>query len=264
MTGPEPLADEPAVATRRVRLVVAYHGAAFHGFAANPGVRTVAGTLATCVDRVVRQPVELAGAGRTDTGVHAWGQVVSADLPASTDLEGLVRRVNAMAGPDLVVRSAAWAEPGFHARFSAQWRHYRYTVWNQPVPHPWLAATAWHVPQPLDLRRLRMAADPFVGEHDFTSFCRRPKASGEEPAPSMVRRVLAADWFDDGDGMLRFEIRGTAFCHQQVRSIVGTVVDAGMGRHTPGEIVGMLRARDRAAAGTVAPPHGLCLWSVGY
>jgi tRNA pseudouridine38-40 synthase len=260
---PEPPPAAPSGAPQaRVRLVVAYDGAAFHGFAANPGVRTVQGTLAEALQTVLRAPVELTGAGRTDAGVHAWGQVVSFDAPdAAFDPARLVRSVNKLCAPALVVRSAEQAAPDFDARFSALWRRYRYTVLTTPTPNPFLATTAWHVPRPLDLDGLRLGCDPLIGEHDFSTFCRKPKGVDEPP---MTRRVLDAAWTDLGDGLLRFEIRANAFCHQMVRSIVGTLVDVGLGRHHAGEIMGMLRARDRGAAGRVAPPHGLCLWEVGY
>jgi tRNA pseudouridine38-40 synthase len=170
-----------------------------------------------------------------------------------------------MCGPALVVRDVQWAPTEeFSARFDALWRHYRYTVLNSPTPNPFLAATTWHVSHPLQLHRMQLACDPFIGEHDFSSFCRRPKPEeGDEPV-SLVRRVLLAEWTDLGEGLLRLDIRATAFCHQQVRSITGMIVDVGLGKRTAGEIMGVLRARDRAAAGQVAPPQGLCLWEVGY
>lgn len=259
--------DEPA-ALRRARLVVAYDGAAFHGFAANPGVVTVAGQLREALERIAGSDITLTGAGRTDAGVHAWGQVVSVDLPCEIDIEGLARRLTRMCAPSIVVRQAVWAAADFDARFSAVWRHYRYTVLNEALPDPFLAATTWHVPQPLDLRLMQLGCDPLIGEHDFASFCRAPKVPAGQPAPSAVRRVLLATWSEAsserGGRLLRFDIRANAFCHQMVRSIVGTLVDVGLGRLHAGELRGRLQARDRRAAGRVAPPHGLCLWEVGY
>jgi tRNA pseudouridine38-40 synthase len=243
----------------RARLVVAYDGGQFHGFAENEGVRTVAGALREAIETVVRAPVELAGAGRTDAGVHARGQVVTLDVPDGTDLDRLQRSVNRMCGPAVVVRSIAVAPDDFHARFSAAWRRYRYTVLNARWPDPLLARTAWHVPVPLDLDAMRLGCDPLIGEHDFTSFCRQPKG---DDGP-LVRRVLDASWTRNDD-LFVFEIRATAFCHQMVRSIVGTLVDVGEAKRHAGEILAMLRARDRAVAGPVAPPHGLVLEEVGY
>ncbi len=254
---------------RRAKLIVAYDGALFHGFAENDDVRTVIGVLREAVEKVVRQPVDFVGAGRTDAGVHAWGQVVSCDLPDDVDLDALERRVNRMCSPEVVVRDAEWADSAdFSARFAGTWRHYRYHVWNAAQPNPFLAATSWHVAQPLSMPALQLACDPLIGEHDFSSFCRRPKIVAGQAEPSMVRKVMLARWSevptDFGDGLLRFEIRANAFCHQMVRSIVGTMVDAGVGRVHAGDVRGILLGKDRQHAGQVAPPQGLCLWEVGY
>ena len=248
----------------RVRLLVAYDGSGFYGFAAQRGHRTVAGVLREAIEKVVRHPVELVGAGRTDRGVHAWGQVVSLDLSTDVDLEALQRALLKLCGPELVVREIAWREPDFHARFSATGRTYRYTVLNRVVPDPFLTATSWHVPAPLDIELLALACDPFLGEHDFSAFCRRPKVAAGEPAPSLVRRVRRAEWTDLGADVLRLEIEATAFCHQMVRSIVGTMVAAGHADVRAGDIRGILRAGKRAAAAPIAPPEGLCLWHVSY
>ncbi len=256
--------SEPG-AVRRARFVVAYRGTEFRGFAANHGVRTVMGDLVAAVSKIVRTDVELTGAGRTDAGVHAWGQVVSGDLPVDTDLDGLARRVNKLCASSIAVRGIEWTDAGFDARFSATWRQYRYHVWNDPAPNPLLADVTWHVPRPLDLDAMSAAAPDLRGEHDFTSFCRAPKVADGEPAPSMVRILHEADWQRiDGSPMLRFGIRGSAFCHQMVRSIVGTMVDIGLDRLDPASIPAILESHDRAAAGAVAPPDGLILWAVGY
>jgi tRNA pseudouridine38-40 synthase len=256
---------------RRAKLAIAYDGAPFHGIAEHPDVRTVVGDLRAAMEKVVRAPVELVAAGRTDAGVHAWGQVVSGDLPAEVDLANLAHRLNRMLGPEIVVRDAEWAaDAGFHARFDATWRHYRYHVWNSAVGNPQLAPRAWHVVPQLRLELMQLGCDPLIGEHDFTSFCRRPKVAEGEPEPSMVRRVLQCRWSQvpsefDGDGrLLRLDIRATAFCHQMVRSITGLLVDVGIGNVPAGAVRGVLLSRNRATAGQVAPPHGLCLWEVAY
>jgi tRNA pseudouridine38-40 synthase len=246
-----------------VKLVVAYDGTGFHGFAINYGVRTVGGTLTGAISTVVRHPVTLTGAGRTDAGVHAWGQVISVELPDGVDLADLTRRVNKLCAPEIAVRSIEPVADEFDARFSAQWRHYRYEVWNAPYPNPLLANRAWHVAVPLDADAMRTAMSAFRGEHDFSSFCRRPKVAPGDPQPSLVRHVVAVS-LDDDEPLVRFEIRAGAFCHQMVRSIIGTVVDVGAGKLSPHDIPAILAAGDRQAAGQVAPPHGLTLWEVGY
>ncbi|MDQ3979148.1 MAG: tRNA pseudouridine(38-40) synthase TruA, partial [Actinomycetota bacterium] len=185
-------------------MTVAYDGRRFHGFAAQRGeVRTVGGVLTEALERAFQTPVELKVAGRTDAGVHAWGQVVSFDAPSNYDLTRLQRSVNSQLGPEVVAREVAVAAPDFDARRSAVARRYRYTVLNRPVPDPFLAGFTWHVPDPLDLAVLRLACDPLIGEHDFTSFCRVPRGVGEY---SMVRCVTDARWLDLGDGIVRFEI----------------------------------------------------------
>ena len=246
---------KPAV----LKLLVAYDGTEFHGFAAQANMRTVAGVLAEVMSPVLHDDVELTCAGRTDTGVHARGQVVSCPVESDVDPAVVVRAVNAELGPEVVVRSAELVDASFDARRSACWRSYRYTIVNRPAPDPFLARYAWWVPEPLDLARLRLASDPFVGEHDFCTFCRK----GPEGSTS-VRRVFESGWHDDGDGVLRYDIRANAFCRRMVRSIVGTLVDVGIGKLRPGDMLRILQARDRAAAGDVAPADGLCLREVGY
>jgi len=257
---------------RNVRLTLAYDGTDFRGFAESDGVRTVMGELRRAVGTVIRGPAELTGAGRTDAGVHAWGQVVTGMLPDDTDLRRLMRSVNALCAPDLSIRDVEWVDDQFSARFSATARTYHYDVWNDPSPHPLLARTSWHVPHPLDVDAMNAGASSLLGEHDFSSFCRRPKPATGHSEPSLVRRLQLARWaqLETGHwessvgGQLRFEITATSFCHQMVRSIVGTLVDIGLGRRGPETIPATLAARHRNAAGQVAPPTGLVLFSVDY
>ena len=167
-----------------------------------------------------------------------------------------------------MVRAAEVAAPDFDARFSALWRRYRYTVLNRRRARP--------VPGRHDVARrrsrstcgpLRLACDPLIGEHDFSSFCRRPKlaaTASRRPRWSAGSSRPAGTTSASDRRLLRFEIAANAFCHQMVRSIVGTLVEVGQGKRSAGSILGTLRARDRAAAGQLAPPHGLCLWEVGY
>ncbi len=252
-------------------MTVAYDGTGFHGFSENLNVRTVGGELARALETVLRQPVNLIVAGRTDRGVHAWGQVVHFDVEPSAesrheeqpepDLVGLQRHVNSMLGPAIVVREAEVVPEWFNARRSAVARRYRYTVLNRSVPDPFLATTTWHVVEPLDLAALRLACDPIIGEHDFSSFCRVPKRI---PDASLVRLVYDARWHDLGDGLLRFDIDASSFCQQMVRALVGTMVSMGLGRQRAGEMAGILRARTRSVANRLAPARGLCLWEVVY
>lgn len=251
----------------RVRMTVAYDGTPFHGFAEQPGLLTVAGRLSHALERLLGHRVDLVGAGRTDRGVHAAGQVVSFDASATAlsrrGLEVTVARLNKLCGPEIVVRDAVEAAPGFDARYSARSRSYRYTIRNAPTPDPFDRQVAWWVPQPLRWASLAAGADALIGEHDFSSFCRRPRG---RPDASLMRRVIDARWVTDPTvpETLRFEIEATSFCHQMVRSLVGTLIAMGRGERRPGEMLAILRAADRNSAGPVAPPHGLCLWHVRY
>lgn len=184
--------------------------------------------------------------------------------PPSIDLARLQRSLVRMLAPEIVIRALRWAPQGFHARHSAEWRRYRYTIRNTPLPSPFDAAYAWHVPEPLDVAGMRLASDALIGEHDFTTFCRT--LIGHDGTPrSNVRTVREARWdvFENAD-LLRFEITATAFCQQMVRAIVGFLVEVGRGHRRAGELLGVLRARNRAVSAPVAPPHGLCLWEVRY
>ena len=251
-------------AVERLRLVVAYDGAPFHGFARNEGVRTVGGVLTDAIATVVGAPVELTCAGRTDKGVHARAQVVHFDVPVGTvDVEALIRSLNKMCAPAIAVITAEVVDRGFDARFSATARRYRYLIHNRPTPDPFTATSAWHVDEPLLLPAMVLACDALLGEHDFAAFCRRPKRRDGEEA-SLVRRVTEAEWYDDGDGRLRFEIEASSFCHQMVRSVVGTLVDMGRRKKRSGEMLAIIRAGERQFAGELAPPHGLTLWTVRY
>jgi tRNA pseudouridine38-40 synthase len=270
--------------TRNVALLVAYDGTDFRGFAESPRVATVMGTLRATLEQILQTELDLSAAGRTDAGVHGWGQVVTGHFPATSDLTRLQRSVNRMCAPSIAIRSAQWVDDGFDARFSATSRAYRYDVWNDPQPNPLVARTSWHIAEPLDLDVMNRGAAHLVGQHDFASFCRRPKVPEGQPEKSLVRVLQHAEWHpvapDDPPArvspasgtpapgtpasLLRFEIAASSFCHQMVRSIVGTLVDVGRGRRRPESIPATLAALDRSAAGPVAPPHGLVLWHVGY
>lgn len=243
----------------KVRWTIAYDGTDFRGFAASRGVRTVEGVLCDAAEKVAGKRPELSVAGRTDKGVHARANVVTFEAQPGVDADYLAERVNSMLGPEVVVTQSDLVDAAFDARRSAKWRTYRYTVLNRPVADPFRDRFAWWVRSPLELAPMRMAADVVVGEHDFTSFCRRgPEGS------SSTRRVFESRWLDMSDGVLVYEIRASAFCWQMVRAVVGTLVEVGSGKRTPGELLGVIRARDRMYAGQLSPPRGLCLWAVGY
>ena len=239
-----------------IKLVVAYDGTDFHGWARQPSKRTVEGELARVLEQVLRTRPKLSVAGRTDAGVHARGQVVS--LEVGVDPARVQRAVNKVLAPEIVVVSATVAPQGFDARFSAVAREYRYRIDTGPVPDPFTARYAWHRPGDLRLVAMRTAARHLLGRRDFASFCRAPKdGSG---AVRDLRRLAVSRRGD----RLEIAARANAFAHQMVRSLVGTLVDAGEGRIEPEAIPAILRAKDRSRAGGVAPPHGLTLERVIY
>ena len=250
---------------RNARLLVAYDGTDFRGFAESDGVRTVAGELRGAIERVVRRPVELELGGRTDAGVHGWGQVVNGRLPVETDLFKLTSSINQLLRPEISVRDPAWVDDEFSARFSATSRTYRYDIWNDRSPNPLLARHTWHIGPAVDIGPMNTAAHFLLGNHDFSSFCRKPKPATGRDEPSLKRELQHARWHQpDSSALVRFEITASSFCHQMVRSIVGTLVDVGFGRIDAADIPGILAARDRNAAGQVAPPTGLTLWHIGF
>lgn len=238
-----------------LRLTVEYRGGGFHGFQWQPGLRTVAGVLEEALSRLLGEPIKITGAGRTDAGVHATGQVVS--LSTSTPLaEDRVRQaLNPMLPPDCSLREIAIVDPEFSARFSALERTYVYIILATPSRSALMTQWAWHVPRGLDVGAMHAAAQHAIGEHDFRSF-----AVGDGPAVRCVRRFTVRRAGD----VVRVDIAANAFVHRMVRSLVGTLVECGKGRRLPDEMPVILAATDRSAAGPVAPPEGLYLAGVRY
>lgn len=258
----------------RVRLDLRYDGTAFSGWAAQPGLRTVEGDLVAALGRVARlsPPPRLVVAGRTDAGVHARGQVAHADLPQAAWLslpgrsaaepgESLVRRLAGVLGPDLVVRTAALADPGFDARFSAVWRRYAYRVADSTAARDPLrrADVLWlRDGRRLDVAAMTAAADPLLGRHDFQPFC-KPR-----PGATTVRTLQELRWERCEDDLLVAQVRADAFCHHMVRSLVGAVLAVGRGARPATWPAAVLAAGRRDNGVQVSPAHGLTLEEVGY
>jgi tRNA pseudouridine38-40 synthase len=239
------------------RLDVAYDGSRFSGYATQPRQRTIQGELETALGRLVETPFLTAVAGRTDAGVHARGQVVSLVVDEQLETERVARSLNGLVGPEIAVMAMADASDDFNARFSATWRRYRYLIDLGTAPDPLTRHMAWHVRRPLDVAAMRRVGEGLVGEHDFTSFCRSVEGR------SNVRRVDGIEWKSNGE-FLELWIEANAFCHQMVRSIVGYSYDVGRGFSPPDQVAETLAAKDRSVVATVAPPHGLTLWEVGF
>ena len=241
-----------------IRLDLAYDGTNFHGWARQPGVRTVEGVLQDVLERMLGRPPKLTVAGRTDTGVHAAGQVASFTDSSDVDPGRIQRGVNRLLAPEVVVRSARRASEGFDARRCASWREYLYRIDTETLPDPFTARFLWHHAGRLHVGRMREASTRLVGERDFASFGRVP-----EPTASTVRDLRRLSVSVHGSEV-RVRAVANAFLHQMVRSLTGTLVAVGEGKLRPTSMPGILRARDRAAAGPVAPPQGLVLVRVGY
>lgn len=260
--GPGPVSELPGAARGRFRLDIAYEGTEFSGWARQPGRRTVCGTLEAALSTILRAPVELTVAGRTDAGVHATGQVAHADLPTGAlpeDLGMLVRRLARFLPADVRVTALAPAPAEFDARFSAVRRHYAYRVATAPHGADPLRArdtAAW--PRPVDVDRMAQAARRLLGLHDFAAFCRRREGA------TTVRELQRFDWVDGGGGVLTALVSADAFCWSMVRSLVGATLAVGEGRRSADWLAGLLQLRERASAVPVAPAHGLTLTAVDY
>ncbi len=240
-----------------LRLDVAYHGGPFHGFARQPDVPTVQGAIEDALGKLFQREVQSVGAGRTDAGVHALGQVMSVEAPDDVDPVKVRDALNGMLAPAIAFSAVAPAAVDFHARFSARSRTYVYAVLEGDVPDPFLAPSTLYHPEPLDLGAMNEAAGHLAGPHDFSSFGRVPEGQSAE-------RVLYELSIRRAGRLLRIKARANAFIQQMVRSLVGTLVQVGEGKRSPDEMASVLAALDRAAAGPVASPHGLCLVSVEY
>jgi len=255
--GPAPTPDE-RTGVIRVRAVVEYDGAAYAGWQIQPDQPTVQASLENALETALRTPVRVEGAGRTDAGVHALGQVAAFDVPDGTDLYRLRGSLNGITGRDIAIVSIEQAPDGFDPRRDAVGRTYRYMIVAGRPASPLLADRSWHVPGRLDLDVLRRLAAATIGTHDFAAF----RASDCE-SPSTVRVVSESRWSED-DGVLTYEICANAFLKQMVRVVVGSMVDVALGRIDETVFLDLLEGGDRTLAGRTAPARGLILVSVEY
>jgi tRNA pseudouridine38-40 synthase len=236
-----------------LKLTISYVGTGFHGFAAQPGRRTVEGTLEQVLAGIYRRHGRIAVAGRTDTGVHALENVVSVEVTGGPPPERAAEAVNAHLPHDVVVVHAEGAPAGFHARHSARRRSYRYRIWRRRAPSPFEhERSLWH-PRPLELQKLHASAAMLVGEHDFRAF-----TPTDTQHRVFVRAVEEARWHDRG-AAVELEITADSFLRHMVRTLVGTMLE-----QEPDRVLALLRGAPRSAAGSTAPACGLYLTGVGY
>lgn len=243
---------------RHFKLTLEYDGTAYHGWQVQPLGPTVQGVVQEALARIAGAPVHLMGAGRTDAGVHARGQVASFGAALRLDAATLRRALNATLPPDVAVQRVEEVGPDFDARRSARARRYRYSLLRREARSALLGRYSVWLPQPLALEPMREAAACLVGSHDFSAF-----RAGTCAARSPVREVTEAGWHEAGE-CWHFEIRANGFLQQMVRIIVGTLLEVGRGRRPPAFVAEVLAGRDRRTAAKAAPAHGLCLMEVEY
>ncbi len=281
---------------RNLKLTIAYDGTEFHGWQIQPGQPTVQGLVTDVLRRIIQEPVTIQAAGRTDAGVHAWGQVVNFKSESHLAPQELSHALNALLPPAIRVRDAEEVPLEFHARWHAQAKTYRYAIYRGRVLPPFLWRYVFHHPHPLDFDAMTAAARGFGGQHDFTTFAASSgsdeddrdrvtlraihrsemiassaasissAAVGErasDECPSHETRLFDARSAPGPDEWL-YVVRGKSFLRHMVRKIVGTLLEVGRGRLTPADIPRLLEVRDRSQSGPTVPAQGLCLVSVEY
>jgi tRNA pseudouridine38-40 synthase len=253
-SGPR-IADRGA---RNLKLTLAYDGTRFVGWQRQATGESIQGLLEDALSRLDGSAITVHGAGRTDAGVHAEGQVASARVTFAHDPSTVMRAVNAHLPPEIRVLAVDEAPAEFHARFSARSKSYRYQIANSVVLSPFVRAYAWHVPERLDREAMSVGAAALVGTHDFTSF----QSTGSDAATTV--RTLARSEFADRSGLLVYEVEGDGFLRHMVRAIVGTLVEVGRGWRPASDVQMLLKVGTRAQAGATAPAHGLTLVKVEY
>jgi tRNA pseudouridine38-40 synthase len=241
------------------RLDIEYDGSGFSGWASQPDLRTVQAELETALETVLRQPVELTVAGRTDAGVHAWGQVASFQTDAAEVPADLARRLNGLVSDDIAITAAGPAPDGFDARGDAISRSYRYRLLARQAPSPFERSRALWWPHSIDREALDACASVLPGTHDFTAF-----TPTQTDHVRFERKIFAAGWESQPGDILAFRVSADAFMRSMVRVLVGTMLEVSSGRRGPENFAELLAGAPRTAAGDTAPPHGLYLESVGY
>lgn len=242
------------------RAIVEYDGTDFLGFQWQAVGRTVQGEIERTLERLTQQKVRVVGAGRTDTGVHALGQVIAFRVHWKRSLNDLERGLNALLPPDIAVRALAEAPEGFHPRFSAVERWYRYQIGRWRGHSPLRARYAWELDRPLDVSVMNEAAAMLIGSHDFASFGQPTQG---EAGGSTIRWLTQAEWHEDPPYLV-FDVRANGFLRNMVRTLVGTLVRVGTGEMSPADFAALLARRERAQAAPPAPPQGLILMAVTY
>jgi len=243
---------------RNIKLTIAYDGTEYHGWQIQPGFRTIQGVLAEAIEGLLGRKVRVCGASRTDAGVSALGQVGLIQIDSPIPTENLAKAITDRLPPDMAVVEAAEVPLGFDVIGAVKSKLYRYTIYTGPVRPVLQIRRCWHIPAKLDFAAMAEAAKLLVGTKDFKSF-----AAGEEKREDTVRTIFRCDVTDEDDWVYT-DVEGDGFLYNMVRNIVGTVVEVGVGRWKPEKINEILEAKDRTAAGPLAPAAGLCLMRIEY
>jgi tRNA pseudouridine38-40 synthase len=244
---------------RNIKLLIEYDGTNYLGWQIQPKGPTLQGILEEKLGLLTGEPIQLFGSGRTDSGVHALGQVAHFKTQSQMDIRSMQRALNSLLPRDIVIQKIEEVEESFHARKHSKSKVYEYRILNRNLRSAFYRGYVWHIPLKLDLKEMRKATEALIGEHDFSSF-----RSVGSPTKTAVRKVIRAEWKRGRDGLIRFEIEANGFLKQMVRSIVGTLVEVGKSRMNAAEIRKILDSKDRKKAGPTAPAHGLFLKEVKY
>ncbi|HUL28882.1 MAG TPA: tRNA pseudouridine(38-40) synthase TruA [Thermodesulfobacteriota bacterium] len=244
---------------RNIRLLIEYDGTNYQGWQVQPKGATIQGVLEEKIGLLTGEPVQLFGSGRTDSGVHALGQVAHFKTRSRMDVATMRRAINSLVPPDILIQKVEEVDEGFHARKHSKSKIYEYRILNRNLRSVFHRGYVWHIPQKLNLTEMKRATRSLVGEHDFSAF----RTVGS-PTRTTIRRVTRAEWKRGRDGLIRFEIEANGFLKQMVRSIIGTLVEIGKGRMKAAEIRKILNSKDRKEAGPTAPAQGLFLKEVKY
>src|ERR1700751_3285703 len=248
------------------KLTISYDGTDFHGWQIQaPGKPTIQGEIVSVLRQITQESTLLHGAGRTDAGVHALGQVASFRTQSALSAQEFQRALNALLPQTIRIVGAEEVGPDFHARWSALGKTYRYRLYRGKVVPPMVSRYVLHYPFPLDEDAMRKAASRFVGPHDFASFAASTGSEDDDKERSTVREIYASDFArsDDGEELV-YTVRGRSFLRYMVRKMVGTLLDVGRGKLTPADIERLYELKDRSKSGPTVPPHGLFMVRVDH
>ncbi|HXT87047.1 MAG TPA: tRNA pseudouridine(38-40) synthase TruA [Verrucomicrobiae bacterium] len=250
---------------RNIKVTLAYDGAKFHGWQMQPGIPTIQGALADAVQTITQERTAIHGASRTDTGVHALGQVASFKTRSALSAAELQRALNALLPPEIRIVAAEEMGPDFHARWQSLEKTYHYRIFRGAVLPPFEYRRMLHYPYPLDEEAMTAAAKCFVGEHDFSSFAASSGSEETDRDRSPMREICRSEIVRDaGREEMTYVIAGKSFLRYMVRKIVGTLLDVGRGKLKAADIARVFEARDRSLSGPTAPPEGLYLVCLKY